>query len=164
MRGPGAAIRMRDSLFTGISSRPHAFASPGSGFRSRRSIWAPEGIGPAEMCRRAVAEERSGLPPRGAQCPRPSAVGSGFPGLWREARLPPCPFSLALYLDAEAQSWDLTFLRLRRPGDCRQGALRASTGEGREDARSSHSALGEWVGVLVNKPEDSADLGGGGWS
>lgn len=60
---------------------------------------------------------------------------SPFPGLWREARSPPRPF-LALYLDAAAQSWDLTFLRLRRPGDPRKGALRASAGRAREDAES----------------------------
>lgn len=87
-----------------------------------------------------------------------TAVRSGFPGLWREARLPPRPF-LALYLDEAAQSWDLTFLRLRRPGDCRQGALRASAGSGRKDAKSSFSVLGEWVGVLVSKQRDQADLG-----
>lgn len=88
---------------------------------------------------------------------RASAVGSGFLGLWREARSPPRPF-LALYLGAAAPSWDLTFLRLRRPGDCRQGALRASARSRREDAESSYSGLGEWVGVPVSKQPDRADL------
>ena len=79
---------------------------------------------------------------------RPSAVRSRFPGLWREARSPPRPF-LALYLDAAVHSWDLTFLHLRRPRDPRQGALRASAGKGREDARSA--VLGEWVEVRVRR-------------
>lgn len=84
---------------------------------------------------------------------RLTAVRSRFPELWREARLPPRSF-LALYLDAAAQSWDLTFLRLRRPRDCRQGALRASAESGREDAKSSYSVLGEWVGVLISRQRD----------
>lgn len=65
----------------------------------------------------------------------PNTARSGFPGLWRETRSPPCPF-LALYLDAVGQSWDLTFLRLLRPGDSRKGALRASAARAREDAES----------------------------
>ena len=67
--------------------------------------------------------------------------------------------SWLLYLDAAAASWDLTFLRLRRPRDPRQGALRASAGSGREAASSSYPLLGEWVGVLVSKQQDQADLG-----
>lgn len=86
---------------------------------------------------------------------RPSSVRSRFPGLWREARSPPRPF-LALYLDAAIQSWDLTFLRLRRPRDPRQGALRASSGRGREDARSPRCWVSGWRSESAER--DQADL------
>lgn len=106
-----------------------------------RILW-PRVSGPEEIW---VAEETD-LPkmcegtPAGERCSRDARCGasrrSPFPRLWREARSPPRPF-LALYLDAAAQSWDLTFLSPRRPGDPRKGALRASAGSARrEDAES----------------------------
>lgn len=59
---------------------------------------------------------------------------------------PPSPL-VALYLDAAARSWDLTFLLLRRPGDPRQGALRASAQRVREDGCYRQLLCpGEWVG------------------
>lgn len=108
----------------------------------------------------------AGEPPRGSDVSwisardagaGPSAARGGFPRLWREAHSPPRPL-LAGYLDAAAQSWDLTFLRLRRPRDPRQGALRASSGRGREDAKSCDSVPGEWVMVPVSTQQDQAEL------
>lgn len=132
------------------------FVSPGSGFRGRRQIRAPEGTGSPKMCGRTTEEECCGS----GRCRR-----RRVPGL---AQSEPIPQALAgsaftssplliLYLDAAAQSWDLTFLRLRRPGNPRQGALRASAGRGRDDAKSSDTVLGEWVRVPSSKQQDQAD-------
>lgn len=76
----------------------HGLASPGSGFRGRRYIWAPEGTGLLEMCGETVAKEWSGLASRGAQCQTyrsqiqiPGALaGSAFTSLLFSCFVPGC--------------------------------------------------------------------------
>lgn len=77
------------------------------------------------------------------------------PGFGGKLVSPPSPL-VALYLDAAAQSWDLTFLLLRRPGDPRQGALRASAQRGPEDGCYRQLLLGEWVGVPGSQQNQAA--------
>lgn len=115
-----------------VPFRRHLSAAPRISHRLAQGFGAGGRSGPRrELCTEDVRANRRGGATRGAG---PSAVRGGFPRLWREAHSPPRPL-LAGYLDAAAQSWDLTFLRLRRPRDPRQGALRASAGRGREDAK-----------------------------